>query len=211
MTRSGESGLTLLETLVSLGVMAIIALMLASGMSSLIGLSARSSSHSSAANQISARLLTREVIDYAADAPFPGFPALGLQGDAHSLIVESWYAKSPFWPGSPTVLTLSADREGKIIAAIAGSDEDARPFVLTETLSDGGGLAIRYYGFAPGALAPTWHDAWSTQSGLPLLVNITTAEPSQDFPPLFVRPGRSNTQSEISLSSLVPPALPSRP
>jgi type II secretory pathway pseudopilin PulG len=211
MRRRSNHGITLLETLVSLAVMAIIALSLSYGMTAMLTFSDRTKGHTEDIAEIAARQLARAIIERAATVPFPGFDFVGMQGTSTSVTVESWYSEPPFWPGAPVLLTLSADPTGTMSSRIAAYDESRTPFEMDQQIGPAGGISIRYFGQVPGDVAATWHSEWKSSDGLPQLIEITSGAPSSAFPPTAIRPGRSNAQSEISLSSLVPPALPSRP
>ncbi|NBZ90071.1 PulJ/GspJ family protein [Stagnihabitans tardus] len=208
MKRSPNAGITLLETLVSLAVMAIIALMLAQGMGAMLRLSSRSSSGSEDVDEMAARLQLRRVVEWAADAPFPGFPVVGLHGDSHSVAVESWYPDSPFWAGAPVVVSVSVDQTGAVHAKSSGLDLQQKPFTLDQVISGSGALVVRYFGQRKGGSKREWHDEWSAEDGLPELLELASAEPTSGFPPTVIRPAKQRHKGEMSLSTLLPPALP---
>jgi type II secretory pathway pseudopilin PulG len=200
--------MTLLETLVSLAVMAIIALMLAEGMSSMLRFSTRGSAHSEEVATMTARLQLRRMVEWAADTPFPGHAFEGFHGDDRSLTVETWYPEAPFWAGEPVVVQLSADETGAVHAVARGFDLHRKPLTLDQIIIAAGGFSLRYFGQRKGDQASGWHDRWQAEDGLPRLMEIAPIQPSSDVPPLILRPARQIRIGEMDLSNLQPMALP---
>lgn len=208
MKRSSNAGITLLETLVSLAVMAIIALMLAQGMSAMLSFSDRNNSGSEEVDEIAARLQLRRIVEWAADAPFPGFPVVGFHGDNQSVTVESWYPEAPFWAGAPVVVIVSADKMGAVHAKSSGLDLQQKPFTLDQVVSGSGGLVVRYFGQKRDNSKREWHDEWSAEDGIPELLELASDGPTASFPPTAIRPAKQRLQGAMSLSALLPSALP---
>lgn len=216
LRRNLTSGLSLLETLVGLAVLAFL---------TMIGLSLLSSS--TANLQSVTRLGDRSAIalgradlrnwlEHAIATDLGGKVSARFSGDEHHLEATAILDDGTFWPGEVTRITLSPDGAPGTPAALARglADKDQAPLTRTANLSagpDAAGLRIAYFGQAVGEDGPSWHDQWVGSDPLPRLIRIEIAEKGFAYPPLIIRPGRFFAQREMSLSSLLPPDLPSRP
>lgn len=210
--RNRRAGVTLLETMIALAVMAMISVLLASGLGMVARVLNRSTDVTADVDQALNRLQLRGWIEHTASTPFPGFELTGFSGGETSFTFEALPGEGLFWPGSPVVVTVNADEGGKITVHAAGAADSTSPLTQDLALSrPGTGLRVSYYGRKGPDVPPDWQTNWPADLGPPQLVMLTAATDNPGFPPLTVRPGKALRQREMSLSSLVPPALPSRP
>jgi prepilin-type N-terminal cleavage/methylation domain-containing protein len=207
-SRAGQSGLTLLETMIALLLMAIIAAIF----SGALGTSARVLVSSSALNTdlqdaLGRRdlraLLERQLETTPPDDGRPLF--MGNSDSLEALVVPS---DPTFWPGVATLVAISSDASVTAIGRDAEGGEVSRTFRLA---AEGYRINIAYWGRTQLDQAPAWHKEWPAGASPPDLVKIDFRGPGRPLPPLAIRPSKAFRQSEMSLSSLVPPALPSRP
>jgi hypothetical protein len=138
---------------------------------------------------------------------------IGLDGGPTEFSVPVILDDGVFWPGKPAQLSLKSDGNSPIVARVVGAaDRDQsdleRDLPLT---SRPGTLDIAYFGQTAPDSPVQWSKDWPSSAGLPLLVRVSVTTPDEVPPPIYIRPGKVYAQSEMSLSSLLPPALPSRP
>lgn len=218
--RHKARGVTLLEMLIALAVMAMLALTLASSYSAAGRFLARSTVMGQKAEAALARETLRRVTEAALTAPFPGKPARLWEGDGKHLRFVTEAEGEGFWPGEPVIATLGAGPSGAWQLSLTGRGErHEAPLQRDWRLAPPElGFTLRYFGVRQVGAEPQWHDAWAADDGLPRLVklipehSISKAAALGDLPPpLILRPAYRRLQSERSLSSLVPPATPSRP
>lgn len=216
MRRNPTSGLSLLETLVGLAVLAFL---------TMIGLSLLSSSNASLQSVTRlddrsaialGRADLRDWLEHAIAPDASGPVSANFSGDEHHLEATTILDDGAFWPGDGTTILLSSDSPPGGAAALARglADKDQAPLSRRISLAAGAdpaGLRIAYFGQAGGEDGPGWHDRWAGSDPLPRLVRIEIAEKGFAYPPLIIRPGSYFAQREMSLSSLLPPDLPSRP
>jgi hypothetical protein len=114
----------------------------------------------------------------------------------------------PQLPTGSIVLVSFDPNTGRFTAAGNALDE-ASALITLSPAPDGTRLVFSFWGRgAPDGLQ-RWHESWPTNAGLPGLLRIEF--PGSGLPPMVIRPAKAYLQSEMSLSSLVPPDLPSRP
>jgi Tfp pilus assembly protein PilV len=191
-TRNPRAGVTLLELLIALWVMAAAALILASSLG-LMGRSlARVGSEAADVDRIAARVTLRRWLE---DMP----AAARLTGDASAVTFFTLIDSPPLTAAELVEVRVSGDDGAVRARAQAGA--------VQVDLSPAGGISsIRYYG-APGvADRSAWRDDWPvTATALPDLIRIDYADGARPMPPLTVIPARKAGQIEMSLSSPVPP------
>lgn len=214
--RNPKAGVTLLEMLIALAVMALLAAIGASVLSFSGRSLARIGDSAAGADIALARHDLRYWIEHALMQSGADGITIAADGDSRRLTLHVLLDDGLFWPGQVTVVTLGLDAapvDPVVIATASGlSDSDQSPTDRTLTLSGmGARLAIRYFGRTSEDSSVDWHDTWRSKDGIPSLVQITISDSLRAYPPLIVRPGKIFLQREMSLSSLLPPTLPSRP
>jgi prepilin-type N-terminal cleavage/methylation domain-containing protein len=213
--RRTSSGITLLEMLVALALMSLLAVL---GLSTLT-MAGRTLTRSQVVSGDVGIMLARDElrlwIEHSVAGAAVGDHPSALRGTSDSLAVQSIRDDGTFWPGAPVELTLSSVADEDALGAFQLSglrDSDQTPFVQDRVISGPSGrISFRYFGQIDANFPPDWTDNWPAEAGLPLLVAISVTDARGDYPPLIVRPGKIYAQREMSLSSLLPPALPSRP
>lgn len=193
--RNPRAGMTLLELLVSLAMMAALALILAST----LDLTARGAGRLGAEARGLDPLLHRATLRrWIEDMP-SGAP---LMGNADRMSFDTLIDESPFWAGDLT--RVSIERAGETVRAVAHLSDGriGRAILLSEASS---GFTLAYWGRMRSGSGHAWHTAWPPGAGLPDLVRISYDLVDRAAPPLSVRPARAARQSTMSLSSLSPP------
>lgn len=211
--RNPEQGFTLLELMISLAVMAMIALMIGASMSAGSRILSRSAGYSAAVEEALARKDLRTYVEATLPSAFPGSEQPQFQGSSETFQFEAIVDNGTFWPGSPVKGTLAKQQDGRIVLTLTGlSDADQSELLLQSTLTGPKGqLDLAYFGRRSAEESLAWHTDWPTERGLPDLVKLVLSDGDHTLPPLIIRPAKRYLQSEMSLSSLVPPATPSRP
>jgi prepilin-type N-terminal cleavage/methylation domain-containing protein len=211
-------GFTLLEMLIALAVMAMIALTLGATFSAAGRLVVRSAEMSLRADAALARARLRQVVEQALTAPFPGTAAVLFQGDATGFSFLTEAEAEGFWPGAPVQAALVAGPGGGLALHLSGrAEKDRAPLVQDWPIAPPGlSWEIGYFGARTAGAPLMWHRDWSPNDGLPRLVKLSPLAAAGAVlpdlpPPLVLQPAKARLQSERSLSSLVPPATPSRP
>ena len=207
-SRSSQAGLTLLETMIALLIMAMIAAMfsgaLGTGARVLVSGATLGTDLQDALGRRDLRTLLEHQLETS--PPDDGRPL--FTGRADSLEALVLPSDPAYWPGVATVVVISPDASVTATGRDAEGREVARSFRLA---TEGSRIDIAYWGrIAPDQL-PAWYQDWPASAPPPDLVKITFSGPGRPLPPLAIRPSKAFVQSEMSLSSLVPPALPSRP
>lgn len=193
--RNPRAGLTLLELLIALWVMAAAALILASS----LGLTGRALVRVGSDAADIGPLTDRNRLRHWIESMPPGAT---LSGDSTSLAFATLIDEPPRDMASLTDVQLALI-EGTLRAIAGPSDTPA----LTATLSESAtGLTIRYYGSPLPNSQSGWHDDWpATAIAQPDLIRIDYTSDVAPAPPLSVIPALASRQSEISLSSPEPP------
>lgn len=208
MTRNPRSGLTLLETMIALFIMAIMAVSISTVFSGGVRLLVRSGIVNGELKQSLARHDLRHWADHAMTAPAPDDPRPLLTGQPDGFDLLVLPPDGPFWAGWATRLTLHPD------SMLTAEGKNAQGEVQTLTLRlgpDSTSVSLRYWGKVHLYSPKNWRNDWPVGSSLPDLIQIRFHGSGQQPPPLTVRPARAIFQREMSASSLLPPALPSRP
>lgn len=193
--RNPRAGLTLLELLIALWVMAAAALILASS----LGLTGRALVRVGSDAADIGPLTDRNRLRHWIESMPPGAT---LSGDSTSLAFATLIDEPPLDMASLTDVQLALI-DGTLRAIAGPSDTPA----LTATLSESAtGLTIRYYGSPLPNSQSGWHDDWpATAIAQPDLIRIDYTSDVAPAPPLSVIPALASRQSEISLSSPEPP------
>lgn len=206
--RNTQAGSALLETMIALLVMAMIAVMMSGVMGSGVRVLARSAALGDDVEQALHRRDTRLWLEHAIMQPVSGAPRAGFVGTQTGLKAQVIPPSGAFWPGMVTILTLEYNSQ----VTAEGQDAAGRPVLRQMQLApDGQKVSLLYWGRRAANQDNTWYSDWPAEAALPSLVKITFVGPGRPVPPLTIRPAKAELQSEMSLSSLVPPALPSAP
>lgn len=206
--RNPSAGVALLETLIALLVMAMIAA-LVSGVTggSIRGL-ARSAALGDELQQALNRRDLRQLIEHAIPDPLTGGLFAGFVGTQTGLTLQTVPSGGTFWPAVPTSVTVTETAQ----YMAQGQDENGQPVMRQAALApEGQRITVLYWGRLAENQGNSWYFTWPAEAPLPGLVKITFSGPGRPVPPLIIRPAKAYDQSEMSLSSLVPPALPSAP
>jgi prepilin-type N-terminal cleavage/methylation domain-containing protein len=207
--RNPQSGVTLLETMVALMVMAMVAMLLSSALGGTARSFGRSTAVTQAIDQAFARRELRIWLEEALLSSPPGDTRPIFVGTASGVTFLSQPRADTFWPGAAAKISLFAPPSFTATGITAKNGPERS--TTMDLAPAGTRLAFGYWGQTTAQAAPAWHDDWPPDVGLPGLVRIDFIGGPRPLPPLIVRPGKTWLQSEMSLSSLVPPALPSRP
>ncbi len=196
--RRPTAGVTLLELLVSLAMMAALAMILASS----FGVISRALQRLDPAQSALAVLLDRATLRrWIEDMPREA----ALQGEGDSLTFPTLIDDGVFWPGALATVTLT--REGPALIATATTQDvgdhpgQTRRITLSSTVSE---IGLAFLSPADSGI-DDWVDAWPVGPILPDLVRITYDIDGRMAPPLTVEPARTARQSVMSLSSRAPP------
>lgn len=206
--RNRRAGVALLETLIALLVMAMIAALVSGVTGGSIRVLVRSAALGDDLQQALNRRDLRLWLEHAIIEPVIGGPFAGFVGTETGLSALTSPPAGTFWPGAPTSVTLTENAQ----FVAQGQGEDGQPVLRQGALApEGQRISLLYWGRLAENQGDTWYFNWPSAAPLPGLVKITFTGPGRPVPPLIIRPAKAFHQSEMSLSSLVPPALPSAP
>jgi type II secretory pathway pseudopilin PulG len=208
--RDARAGTTLLETLVALSVMAMVAAILSSGFGATIRNLDRSAELALEVDYAIARRDFRLWLENASLVAVPddGHPLLQGTGTELQFLAQSH--TPDFWPGSAVEVTLGTQTTVVQLRGFGADGKSLRDTSLTIADPDLR-LSFQYWGRISPDATPVWQDDWPSALVLPDLVKITFIGSGRPPPALVIRPAKAHLQREMSLSSLLPPALPSRP
>ena len=200
--RNPKAGLTLLETMVALAIMAMMAVMVSGGLATGARVMARSGAEGALLQQAVARHELRGWIEQALTAPVPGDARPVFIGNAQGLSALVVPEKGVFWPGEAVLVTVASD--GSVVAS--GQTADRQPAVQSRRIApEGHGLQFRYWGRTDPTDPPRWHQDWPASTGLPDLVKITFTGSGVDMPDMTLRPAKAREVQEMNLLTLLPP------
>jgi len=211
MKRSKKSGVTQLELLISLVIMGMIAVLLANAFNFNRQSLDRARFLSTETERILARRALRDwmeamPLDYAGASAHEFF-----EGGASRLRFRSLVTDGTFREGEVAEFVLEiSENDGVQSLVLSGQgqhpsqEEDHR--IIRNLADNVSQLNILYYGRRSSDNQPQWHDSWFDMTYLPVLIKIEweydTGVPA---PPLTLQAGKTDRQSTMSLSSLVPP------
>lgn len=182
-----ESGMTLLEVLVALAILALTGLLLSEGV--LLGTNLRERSEievQAAVQRIEAARILRGLIEQA-EPIAPGEALEPFRGDAHGMTFVT-YAAAGLAGGSGRQIRLYHDADHaelrlQVSDPTASAGEPANPDDRPEAesdlllLADSPSVSLRYFGFDETLQATAWTDQWRERADLPLLVEIVIEAP----------------------------------
>lgn len=210
MKRNPNSGVTLLETLIGLLVMTMVAGLIASGIGTSTRYFERNEQASARVNQAFARRDFRIWLEHAVPSAVPGDDRKLFAGTADELGFLTVPPSGMFWEGTATEVNLIGS-DARAAATGQGFAQDGMQRSFLALAPPAVSASLRYWGRIEAHDTARWHDSWPASGSLPDLVCITFDGERDVPPPMCIRPAKAWIQSEMSLSSLVPPALPSLP
>lgn len=167
-----ERGMTLLEVLVALMLLALTGVLLSEGLHFGTRVWERAGAGAEAAVARSDALATLRRLIEQAEPPEPGDDATAFVGDGGRLAFAS---PEGAWLGGGSrrrIELYRAERGDSVRLRIDAIGGEAGPEDLR--LIDGvTGLSLRYYGYDETLAADAWVDRWSGRAELPLLVEVT--------------------------------------
>ncbi|MDA7425612.1 PulJ/GspJ family protein [Thalassococcus lentus] len=196
MRRSSNSGVSQLEMMISLIIMALIAALLANVLDFNRQVLDRSTTWSEDTTYHLARHDLRNFIENLPIRYGDHNAQHFFEGTDRSMT----FRLSVVGGGDDEELFALALESGTL-AITRRSQNIAHP-VLSRTTNN---LLISYFGRVTGEPDKSWHSTWSDPTFLPDLVKIEWDQNGQPAPPLTLQPAKHARQRYISLSSLVPP------
>jgi hypothetical protein len=210
MKRNPKAGVTLLETLIGLLVMAMVAGLISAGFGTTTRFWDRSLQAADRVEQAMARRDLRIWLEHALPSPVPGDTRPLFEGNSEQMTFLAVPPGGLFWEGSAAEVSVGPGAAKAIAVGLDAASREDRQTTL-HLAEDGSTLNFSYWGQRSASEPPEWHGTWPADAGLPGLVRIDFVGADHVPPPMILRPAKAWHQSEMSLSSLVPPALPSRP
>lgn len=194
--RDPRAGVTLLEMLVSLALMAALAVILATSFGAIGRALNRLDPAQAAMTPLLDRMILRRWIE---DMPRQAT----LQGTQDHLTFQTLIDDGRFAPGALVTVTLTRE-DDRLIATATTQDADTvarQELTLSDSATE---LTLSYLPTSAGG-STSWVNDWPVGPVLPDLLQITYDIDGRMTPPLTVMPARTQRYSVISLSSRVPP------
>lgn len=183
---SRRSGLTLLELLISLGLLALIMAGVASAMNFGLRLYGRSAELGAIGEEIAVRVRLRGLLSNALPpsqlAPFP----VSFNGDASGFAFTT-LATGGIAPQAAALRVRVNQAQDLLLNLVALDDEGTETPILELPLRKGKG-AVRFAYFDASQTSGIWLSEWPDPSRLPALVQITAEEQTLAWPEFTVRP-----------------------
>ncbi len=200
--RNRKSGVTLLETLIALAIMAMAATLLSAAFSTYLKLLDRSETSSAEVESALGRRNLRVWIEHALPAAVPNDERPIFWGTSTELRFLSVPPGGQFWPGVATEILVGPTSEA---LAVGLSSERTSERTLEVNLSpQTASLRFEYWGGKPLGSTPTWHNEWIDQISPPELIRISFVG-NQTLPPaILARPSKEWRQDEFSIETLMP-------
>jgi len=201
MMRNQNAGLTILELLVSMAVLAMISVALVSTLSTGQQVWQRSEQSARQADLAVTRHRLRMLIEHI---PVASRSEQILTGTKEEFLFLTFPEDEALALDEPVIVSLNVSSGSY---EITGLLLDKQRITIHQALaSENAVISISYYGAKTAISEKNWHDTWDGVPILPDLIKITIVEENgYQHPPLTVIPGRIWRQREISLSSLSPP------
>ncbi len=210
MIRKRNSGVTQLELLISLTVMATIALLLANVLNFTRQSLERSETVSGGIDFFLVRQMLRnevEMIDLRTHSERPSTTFIGEPQWFRVNVMSRDVAQNKH-----KGLSVTLETSGQILGnslfvdwhnfgPSAGSGEQSQILASNVTA-----FKISYFGQGTANDHLAWYDSWPADSGIPILIKLEWhAADGRPSPPITIQPGKIELQSSMSLSSLLPP------
>ena len=211
MSRKVTAGITQLELMISLAILGMITILLASALNNNRQTLERFSSLSQATeNMVSLRSLKGWVEQMPVNSSSNEIDAL-LTGDQASMAFQTLTTGGVFWGGSLAEFQIELQtQDGNQTLLIRGTGR--HPVHETQVTSDFiiahhvERVKFSYFGRKADDTEKGWFSSWSTSRATPELVKIEWETVGGiPYPPLTLQPGKANLQRYMSLSSLLPP------
>lgn len=204
MKRHAKLGITQLELMISLAIMALIAVFLANT----LNFNRLSLERIQLTSRQTEQYLNRETLrTHIEEIPITAVEPDLFQGTAESLVFKTVVLDGSFWAGEWTTVRLSrGDDDGLSMQMSGRHPSEAIPQQSELSLASNiSGFSILYYGFRQAEQKALWGETWAEGNRLPDLVKIEWDTSGRPSPPLTFVPGKVERQRYMSLSSLVPP------
>ena len=204
MKRHARLGITQLELMISLAIMALIAVFLANTLNfNRLSLERMQLTSAQTGLYVNRQTLRKRIEEIPISAVEPNL----FQGDATSLKFKTVVLDGSFWAGEWTTVVLSQGEDDSLSMQLSGRHPtEALPLQTELSLASNiTGLSISYYGFRQAEQKSLWGAIWAEGNRLPDLVKVEWDSSGKPSPPLTFVPGKVERQRYMSLSSLVPP------
>jgi general secretion pathway protein J len=200
--RSAQAGFTLIEMLVTLGLLALMSLLVFTTLRTGSAVWARNQQRSDATEQVAVvQSLLRTIIESAYPAfvqRSDGIQSIAFSGTPTSLELSAALPDEAALGGYQRIRIARDDADGKSRLVMAWRlERNTLPFedlpgdpAASELMTDVRDLKFSYYGKPAGAEGADWRDTWIDQLAFPRLIRITLgfADATRQWPPLLVAP-----------------------
>ncbi len=204
---SASAGFTLVETLASLAILAMLSLMLVLGAQFGRRTLTRADGGQGAAVEAAQTLLrSRLQRTFPYGHPNSGFPTVDFNGAADRI---QFYAPPPDSVGPDALqhyalsLTPGGDLRLSMVSDLA--NDQAQPTRTIPLLSGVASVEFAYFGLATPDVQPRWRAVWRNQANLPRLVRVRVGFPPGDrrlWPDLIVAPAATlDSQCQIEVNT----------
>lgn len=204
--RRPDSGTTLLELLVSLAVLAAVAVTVSSLFETGRRVWDRTDDMGDA---VEIALGEEKLSNWLEAMPLPSarnshIQFLGGSSNAFRFVIP--VVELGHWDPATAILRVALDETGTVTVKESIRGDNSVPERVTAVLSrDQSALRVSYFGDPKDGRGRAWYPDWSVKP-LPDLVKIErTNSDGRMMPPLTIQPGKDERQRYLSLSSLVPP------
>ncbi|MEO9515423.1 MAG: prepilin-type N-terminal cleavage/methylation domain-containing protein [Paracoccaceae bacterium] len=204
MSRIRDKGVSLLETMIALMVMAMLAVMIANAFGFQTRVLQRlGGTDVSVNNALNLRDLRRWLEDIPGGLN-QGAP-MEMQGAPTVFRFASVDVTGRFWQGAPISVELSV-RNGALVAQASGLNPDREPISFVSILASAPvqNVRIRYYGRHALDSEAQWKTEWTSAPRLPSLIRIDWERANAGQVPFVFEPGLTQNQSLRELTDLVP-------
>lgn len=191
--RHNEHGFTLVELLIAVSLLAMLSLVLFSGMHLGTQIWRRSEETTTEANRIrSVRISLSDLLDriypeFVSPSPTSGY--VKFDGNEHRL---AFLAPDPFRPGALEYVSLLLSFMNGRSVFVQSSRPELGPSAMSKVtvlLSHTRSLEFAYYGPDSTSGAPYWHSTWRQRSRLPQIVRVRLLMDDKGYwPDLSVAP-----------------------
>jgi hypothetical protein len=204
--RKRISGISLIETLSTLALFALIMTMLVSVSALLLPQLTRSQNQSHDVSILVGRRELIQAIENAVQNPFSRDDSTGLVGTASELGFSTVSQGDYFYGGEPLAGRVYQADDGTVFLALSGKEQTSMKAQTTVTkLSPSGAkFELAYFGYRGESAFPDWFTSWDSKDGLPSLILIKIVSSDFAYPPLTALPGRMLTEQDLHVEELNP-------